>query len=76
MVKPDGTVCTGCESLGMFKKRCKKGHQIEHLNGCSNCGKPVRYEVYMKLIGVDEIGMEKCTDYTPDPDYWQKDVYG
>ena len=77
MTKKDGSECRGCGNLGILGKFCRKEHEIKFMNGCRDCGDPIREEVYYDQICPKDY--EKgivCEDYFPDPNYWQKDPYG
>lgn len=66
MTEPDGSVCVGCEHIGMFNNTCKKNHSISHFNGCSKCGTAIRFDVMHKHFSK----VEKCEDYEMDGNYW------
>ena len=67
----DGTYCVGCKNKAQVVNQwCTLKHKISFLDGCSKCSSiSQRTEVLHDF-------MDKCPDYVPDPDYWQKDPYG
>ena len=77
MVKSDGSECRGCGNLESASKLCKKKHKIGFSNGCRDCGVPIRQDVLYDMIAPNEHKKGiVCEDYIPNPDYWQKDIYG
>ena len=65
----DGTYWVGCNNKNKFTYKCGLGHVITLLGGCGECSHSQRTEIMMGIL-------EKCNDYVPDPDYWEKDPYG
>lgn len=67
----DGTYCIGCKNKTQITHQwCKLKHDIKFLNGCDKCASiSQRTEV---LHGF----MNKCHDYVPDPNFFEKDPYG
>ena len=65
----DGTYCVGCNNKNQITNQCKLKHITTSIGGCRECGHLQRTEIIMGIL-------EKCLDYVPDPNFWQKDSYG
>lgn len=47
--------CNACEYQGILGKKCKKGHSVIHVEGCSDCGIMVNAKWYFQK--------ERCPDF-------------